>query len=59
MLELGSAIRIRGGLSAEIGVSSMIYNLNIRGSELNNPGLMERGTQADMLLRTGLSYSWH
>lgn len=59
VLELGSAIRILGGLSADVAVSSMIYNLNIRGSQLNSPGLMERGTQADMLLRTGLSYSWH
>lgn len=59
VLGVGSAIRIVGGLSADAGVSWMIYNLNIRGSELNNPGLMERGTQADMLLRTGLSYSWH
>jgi hypothetical protein len=59
VLGVGSAIRIVGGLSADAGVSWMIYNLNIRGSALNNPGLMERGTQADMLLRTGLSYSWH
>jgi hypothetical protein len=59
VLGVGSAIRISGGLSADVGVSSMIYNLNIRGNASNDPGLSERGTQVDMLLRTGLSYSWH
>jgi hypothetical protein len=56
---VGSAIRITGGLNADVGVSSMIYNLDIRGDAATDPGLRERGTQVDMLLRTGLSYSWH
>lgn len=58
-LSAGSAIRISGGLSADIGVTSLIYNLDIRGTEATDPGLSERGTQVDLLLRTGLSYSWH
>ncbi|HMI58750.1 MAG TPA: hypothetical protein VK511_11910 [Gemmatimonadaceae bacterium] len=58
-LGLGSAIRIAGALSADVGVTSLIYNLNIRGTEATDPGLSERGTQADLLLRAGLSYSIH
>jgi hypothetical protein len=58
-LSVGSAIRISGGLSADIGVTSLIYNLDIRGTEATDPVLSESGTQVDMLLRTGLSYSWH
>jgi hypothetical protein len=58
-LGVGSAIRISGGLSADIGVTSLIYNLNIRGTEATDPGLSERGTQVNVLLRPGLSYSWH
>jgi hypothetical protein len=55
---LGSAFRIAGRLNANIGLSTMIYNLDIRGSSLNDPGLRERGTQADMMLRTGLSVNF-
>ena len=58
---VGSAIRIKGGLNAELGVATMIYNMNISGDKLGfAPGeLSERGTQVDMLLRTGLSYTIH
>lgn len=58
-LGIGTAIRISGGLSADIGVASLIYSLDIHGTEATNPGLSESGTQVDMLLRTGLSYRWH
>ena len=57
---VGSAIRINGGLSIDLGVSAMIYDLDIRGFTLpDRPEVTERGRQVDMLLRTGLSYSWH
>ena len=56
---IGSAIRIRGDLSADLGVSSMIYNLDIRGTAATDPNLSERGRQVDLLMHTGLSYSWH
>ncbi len=56
---VGSAIRIRGGLSADLGLTSLIYNLNIRGTAATDPNLSERGRQVDMLVHTGLSYSWH
>ncbi len=59
MLGLGSAIRIRGGLSADLGLTSMIYNFDIGGITATDPGLSERGTQLDLLLHAGLSYSWH
>ena len=59
VLGLGSAIRIRGGLSADLGLTSMIYNFDIRGITATDPGLSERGKQLDLLLHTGLSYSWH
>ena len=55
---LGSAFRIAGGLNANIGVSTMIYNIDFRGTSIFDGGLNERGTQVDMMLRTGLSYSW-
>ena len=58
-LGLGSAIRVVGALSADLGITSLIYNLNIRGSEATDPGPSERGTQADLLFRAGVSYSIH
>ncbi len=59
VIGVGSAIRIIAGLSADLGVTSMIYNLNVRGSTQTDPRLSERGRQVDLLLHTGLSYSWH
>ncbi|MBA2684677.1 MAG: hypothetical protein H0U66_09325 [Gemmatimonadaceae bacterium] len=59
VMSVGSAIRIRGGLSANLGLTSMIYNLDIRGTAATDPGLSERGQQVDLLVHTGLSYSWH
>jgi hypothetical protein len=56
---LGSAFRIAGGLNANIGVSTMIYNLDVRASSLNDSELEAGGMQVDMMLRTGVSYSWH
>lgn len=56
---LGSAVRIVGGLSADVGVTSMIYDLDVRGTPQNNVQLSERGRQFDMFLRTGLSYAIH
>lgn len=53
---LGSAIRISGGLSANVGVTSMIYDLDIRGTPRTDGGVRERGRQVDMLMQTGLSY---
>ncbi len=56
---LGTAVRIRGGLSADLGLTSLMYNLNIRGTAATDPNLSERGRQVDLLVHTGLSYSWH
>lgn len=56
---LGSAFRIKGPLSAELGLTTMIYRMNLRGSSETDPEVRERGTQADALLHTGVSYSWH
>jgi hypothetical protein len=56
---LGSAIRLAGGLSADLGVTSMVYDLDIRGTPQTDVGLREHGRQVDMLMQTGLSYSWH
>lgn len=56
---LATSVRLRGGLNADVGLTSLIYNLNIRGTAATDPGLSERGRQVDMLFRTGLSYSWH
>jgi hypothetical protein len=53
---LGSAFRITGGLNATVGLSTMIYNIDFRGSRFEP--VEERGTQVDMMLRTGVSYSW-
>ncbi len=58
VLSAGSAIRISGGLSADVGVTSMIYSLNAHAVQ-DGTALAERGGQVDMLLRTGLSYSIH
>jgi len=58
VIGLGSAFRIRGGLNANIGVSTLIYILDIHGSTLSDTAVEERGTQSDMMLRTGVSYSW-
>ena len=56
----GSAIRITGGLHAELGVTTMLYSMNASASQLAyGPGLFERGNQTDLLLRTGLSYTIH
>jgi hypothetical protein len=46
-------------MSADLGLTSMIYDLNIRGTTQTDPGISERGRQLDLLLHTGLSYSWH
>jgi hypothetical protein len=57
---VGSAIHISGGLSADVGVTSMFYNLNVgRAQPAYESQVSERGGQVDMLLRTGLSYSLH
>jgi hypothetical protein len=55
---LGSAFRLAGGLNANIGVSTMIYNIDFRSASIFDNGLNERGAQVDVMLRTGLSYSW-
>jgi len=56
---LGSTFRIKGPLSAELGLTTMIYRMNLRGSSETDPEVRERGTQADALFHTGVSYSWH
>jgi hypothetical protein len=53
---LGSAFRITGALNATVGLSSMIYNIDFRGSRFEP--IEERGTQVDMMLRTGVSVRW-
>ena len=53
---LGSAFRLAGRLNATVGLSTMIYNIDFRGSRFDP--VEERGTQVDMMLRTGVSYSW-
>jgi hypothetical protein len=58
VLELGTALRVGGALNVDIGVTTMIYHLDIRGTPATDIGLSERGQQVDMLLHTGLSYSW-
>ena len=59
VIGVGSAIRIIAGLSADLGITSMVYSLNIRGTTQTDPRISERGRQVDMLLHTGLSYRWH
>lgn len=54
----GSAIRIIGGLSADVKVTSMIYNFNAHATQAGE-SLSERGRQVDMVFRTGLSYALH
>jgi hypothetical protein len=56
---VGSAFRLRRGLSIDAGLSSMIYKVDFRNSPTADDRLRERGTQADMTLHTGLSYSWN
>ncbi|HEY2895612.1 MAG TPA: hypothetical protein VGJ12_00630 [Gemmatimonadaceae bacterium] len=53
---LGSAFRITGALNATLGLSTMIYNIDFRGSRF--APVEERGTQVDMMLRTGVSVRW-
>ena len=56
----GSAIRISGGLNAELGLTTMIYTLNASTPGPPTPyRVSERGRQTDLLLRTGLSYTIH
>ena len=55
---LGSAFRIRKGLSVDLGLTTMIYNVDFRTTSIVDDGLRERGPQWDMTLRTGLSYGW-
>jgi hypothetical protein len=50
---VGSAFRITGALNATVGLSTMIYNIDFRGSRFEP--VEERGTQVDMMIRTGLS----
>ena len=63
VLSVGSAFRISGGLSADVGVTTMMYNLDVgvRRGVLSpaQQQVTESGGQFDLLLRTGLSYSWH
>ena len=56
---VGSAVRIRGGLSLDLELSSMSYNIDFRTPGITLGGLKERGTQLDMMLRAGLSYRLH
>lgn len=57
---VGSAIRIAGGLNAELGITTMIYSVNMSAATLAfDTPVSERGRQTDMLLRTGLSYTIH
>jgi hypothetical protein len=57
---VGSAIRLTDGLNAELGVTTMIYKVNMSAATLAfGQGLSERGKQTDLLLRTGLSYTIH
>ena len=53
----GSALHIKGPLSAELGLTTLIYRMNV--TDPNEPGLNERGTQVDALFHTGVSYGWH
>ena len=55
---LGSAFRIWSGLSLNLELASMIYNIDFRNSSVAIHGLRERGMQVDMMLRTGVSYGW-
>ena len=59
VVSVGSAIRLIAGLSADLGLTSMIYDLNVRGSAQTDPRISERGRQVDLLMHAGLSYSWH
>ncbi|MGH7634857.1 MAG: hypothetical protein ACRENC_14065, partial [Gemmatimonadaceae bacterium] len=58
VLGAGSAIHLVGPLSAELGVTTLIYRMHMRGSG-DSAGVMERGTQVDALFRTGVSCTWH
>lgn len=60
VLGVGSAIRITHGLNAELGITTMLYDLNIPSAAVpHEPGVSERGMQTDFLLHTGLSYTIH
>jgi hypothetical protein len=55
---VGSALRVTGGLNAELGITTMVYTLNMSAPpHAIMPELSERGRQTDLLLRTGLSYT--
>jgi hypothetical protein len=56
--EIGSAIRLVGPLSAELGVTTIVYRMNMRGAPTTKPPLTERGTQIDAQFHTGLSVGW-
>lgn len=56
-LGFGSAFHITGPLSAELGLTTLIYQMKV--TDPNEPGLNERGTQVDALFHTGVSYGWH
>lgn len=56
---LGSGLHLWSGLSLDLELSSMIYNVDFRNQKIILGGLKERGTQWDVMVRTGLSYSLH
>jgi hypothetical protein len=56
---VGSAFRIHGGLSAEAGITTMVYWMNLRSTRQGETGVEERGTQVDALFQTGLSWRWN
>lgn len=59
VFSVASAFRIKGGLSADLGVTSLIYYLDAQNMPPSSDNLLERGRQFDVLLRTGLSYRLH
>jgi hypothetical protein len=59
VLGISSSVRVAGPLSAEFGVTTVIYEMNVRGTPATDTGLMERGRQVDALFHTGVSYRWH
>jgi hypothetical protein len=58
VMGIGSAIRIKGPLSVDFGVSTVVYGLDVRGPPTTIPVATERGTQVDALYHTGLSVSF-
>lgn len=56
---IGSAIRLAGPLSVELGLTTIVYRMNMHGTAATDLRVLERETQVDARFHTGLSVGWH